>query len=242
MDLSPLALATAFAAGAVSFLSPCVLPLVPGYLSFVAGREFGGVTQASSGYSVRELGTHSLFVLGFTTVFVALGLGVSAFGGLLLRFQWEATMVAGTLLILLGIVMTGLVRLPFLEREMRWHGPSRAGGPGTAYLVGVAFALGWTPCIGPILGAILALAAANPGQGALLLAVYSFGLGLPFLVAALLMSRFSRRMTTLKRAGVVLRLVAGTTMALMGVLMLTGQMSLIAIWFIETFPSLARLG
>ncbi|QRM35268.1 cytochrome c biogenesis CcdA family protein [Microvirga sp. VF16] len=242
MDLSPIALATAFAAGAISFLSPCVLPLVPGYLSFVAGRELDGVNQARKEFSVSDLGTHSLFVLGFTTVFVALGVGVSAFGGLLLRFQWEATMGAGALLIVLGILMTGLVRLPFLERELRWHGPRRAGGPGTAYLVGIAFALGWTPCIGPILAAILALAAANPGQGAFLLAVYSFGLGLPFLMAAFLMGHFSRRIISLKRTGIALRLIAGSTMAIMGLLMVTGQMSLIAIWFIETFPALSRLG
>lgn len=242
MDLSPLALATAFAAGAISFLSPCVLPLVPGYLSFVAGRELGTPDEVRAGFSMRELGAHGLFVAGFTTVFVTLGIGVSAFGGLLHRYQGEATVGAGVLLIALGLLMTGLVRLSFLERELRWQGPARSGGPGTAFLVGVAFALGWTPCIGPILGAILALAASRPGQGALLLAVYSFGLGLPFLVAAFLMTRFSQRIRTLKRTGLVFRVAAGTTMMTMGLLMTTGQMTLLAIWFMETFPALARLG
>ena len=241
MELSPVTLATAFAAGAISFLSPCVLPLVPGYLSFVAGRELGA-GDVRAGFSLRELGSHGLFVAGFTTVFVTLGLGVSAFGGLLLRYQWEASVAAGLLLIALGLFMTGLVRLPAFERDVRWQGPVQSRGPGTAYLVGVAFALGWTPCIGPILGAILALAASRPGQGAFLLSVYSFGLGLPFLAAAVLMGRFSQRIRTLKRAGIAFRAVAGATMMAMGALMVSGQMTLVAIWFIETFPALARLG
>lgn len=241
-DLTLMALATAFAAGAVSFLSPCVLPLVPGYLAFVAGRELGADQGPSRGFSVRDLAAHGQFVLGFSAVFVVLGLGASVFGGVLVRFKHEAMIVGGVALIVLGAVTTGLVRVPPLERELRFRGPAAARAPGSAWLIGVTFALGWTPCIGPILGAILALAAARPEHGAALLVSYSLGLGVPFIAAALMVERFSRGARTLRHLGVVLRLVAGATMIGMGLLMVSDRMTWVASWIIETFPALVSLG
>lgn len=240
--LTEIGIATAFAAGTVSFLSPCVLPLVPGYVSYIAGRSTGS-EAAASGRFWRTLGLSLCFVLGFSTIFIALGAGANAFRSSLNAFREELNLAAGVIVIIFGLFTTGLLRLPWLQQEFRWQSRITGHGPAEAYVLGLAFAFGWTPCIGPILGAILALAASANGAGGIaLLAVYSLGLGLPFILAALFLSAFIMRLKMLRWAGRLLHVAAGGVMILMGIGMITGHLSLAAIWLMETFPSLAFVG
>lgn len=247
MDFSGIGIATAFAAGVVSFLSPCVLPIVPGYISYVAGRTISPNRLASDmtlTETGRTLGLSLCFVLGFTTVFVLLGASATALGGVLRMHLYEANLIGGAIVIVFGLFTAGLVPIPWLERDVRFHSGPRGGGPLASYLLGLAFAFGWTPCIGPVLGAILALSAANAtvGTGTALLAVYSLGLGLPFILAALFMRGFMARMKSMRRTGRVLKIVAGGVMVIMGVAMITGHLNSFAIWLLQTFPALGRIG
>lgn len=242
MALAEVGLATAFAAGAVSFLSPCVLPLVPGYVSYVAGQNVLE-TGSGSGSRQRTLILSLCFVLGFTTIFVVLGLGANGLKWLLRSFWTELNIASGLLVIAFGLFTTGLLRLPWLQRELRWHGDIPRGGPVSAYLLGMAFAFGWTPCIGPVLGAILAIAAStDQTSGVVLLIAYSLGLGVPFVLAGLFMGGFVARLASLRRTGRVLQVVAGGVMIAMGTAMITGHLTDVAVWFMGTFPSLGRIG
>ncbi len=183
--ISNIGIMSAFLAGIVSFLSPCVLPLVPGYVSYISGNTLvqGEVAVRSARSTLLLSGC---FVLGFSTIFVMFGASATALGQLLLSFRYEATITGGVIVILFGVFMTGLVRMPWLEQDLRFHGDVRAGRPTGAYLLGMAFGFGWTPCIGPVLGAILTASAlsATVTSGIVLLAVYSLGLGVPFLLSA----------------------------------------------------------
>lgn len=240
IEMSAVGLATAVVAGAISFVSPCVLPLVPGYLSFVSS----GIDPASTRMidRLRVAWPALFFVLGFTTVFVMLGLGAQALGGLLLRYSFEANLIGGLLVAAFGLIMTGLVRLPFLMQEFRTMGPTSVSGPTGAYLLGLAFAFGWTPCIGPVLGSILTVSALSAGSGAILLAAYGLGLGVPFLVVALTFGHFAGSLKRLRYVGHILNVVAGSIMIVMGVLMMTGRLQLIAFWLLERFPGLGTIG
>jgi len=240
--VSGIGLMTSFGAGIISFLSPCVLPLVPGYVSYVAGDAL-----AVSGEPVRPLAALRLslcFVLGFSTVFVILGASATSIGQLLLSYRYEANLVGGAIVVLFGLFMMGLARLPWLQREFRLHLDVGGGRPIAAYIIGVAFAFGWTPCIGPVLGAILtasAVAATVP-QGIALLTFYSLGLGLPFLAAAVFTDSLLLRLRGLGRLGRSLQLGAGAIVAAMGVTMMTGELTSFSYWLLDTFPILARLG
>jgi cytochrome c-type biogenesis protein len=242
-EISNIGVLTALTAGIVSFLSPCVLPLVPGYISYVAGN-----TMAVNRLSIRtRLSTVLLstyFVLGFSTVFIALGASATAISRLLLSYRYEANVVGGAIIILFGMFMTGLVRLPLLEREFRFHGHLSGGRPVGAYLLGLAFGFGWTPCIGPVLGAILTVSAlsSTASNGIALLSIYSVGLGLPFLLSAFFMDGLMKRLKGMRRAGRILQIGAGATMAVMGVAMITGHMSAFSFWLLEQFPILTRIG
>jgi cytochrome c-type biogenesis protein len=240
IEVSVVGLSTAVLAGAISFVSPCVLPLVPGYLSFVSS----GVDPASTRMIDRSRVALSalFFVLGFTTVFVMLGLGAQALGGFLLRYSLEANFIGGLLVAVFGLAMTGLVRLPFLMQEFRTTGPTSVSGPAGAYLLGLSFAFGWTPCIGPVLGSILTVSALSAGSGAVLLAAYGVGLGVPFIVVALTFGHFAGSLKRLRYAGHILNVIAGSIMIVMGVLMMTGRLQLIAFWLLERFPSLGTIG
>lgn len=247
MDLSGVGIATAFAAGMISFLSPCVLPLVPGYVSYIAGRTAGSDGLSSEGgfkETGRTLGLSFCFVLGFTTVFVLLGASATALSGLLRTHLYEANLIGGTIVIVFGLFTTGLVPMPWLERDVRFHSSPNSGGPWAAYILGLAFAFGWTPCIGPVLGAILSLSATSStaGSGTTLLAVYSLGLGLPFILAALFMRGFMARMKAMRRTGRFLKIAAGGIMMVMGVAMITGHLTSFAIFLLRTFPALGRIG
>jgi cytochrome c-type biogenesis protein len=240
IDVSAIGLLTAVAAGAVSFISPCVLPLVPGYLSFVSSGVDPSSTRVAD--RVRVAWSATFFIAGFTTIFVILGLGAQVLGGMLLRYSFEANLLGGALLIGFGLMMTGLIRLPMLMQDFRSSGPQIVTGPTGAYTLGLAFAFGWTPCIGPVLGSILTVTAVSAGSGALLLAAYGLGLGIPFLVVALAFSSVAGFLKRIRYAGHVLNMVAGGVMIVMGVLMMTGRLTLIAFWLLERFPGLAAIG
>ncbi|MER9341610.1 cytochrome c biogenesis protein CcdA [Mesorhizobium sp. M0601] len=238
-ELSNIGVLTAFVAGIVSFLSPCVLPLVPGYVSYVASRTpMGGSARLSA--AALSL----CFVLGFSTVFIVLGASATALGRLLLRHRIELNLAGGAIVILFGLFLTGLLRPSWMMREARFHADMPGGKATSAYVLGLAFAFGWTPCIGPILGAILTVGAASAtvAEGVTLLAVYSLGLGLPFLLAALFTDSLARRLKAMRRTGSMLQFAAGGIMVVMGLAMVTGRMSTFSFWLLEQFPIFTRIG
>jgi len=243
VDFSLLGLIAALLAGAISFLSPCVLPLVPGYVSYVAGRTTtrGGVGTASTS---RAVWLSLCFVLGFSTIFIALGASATALGQALLRWRYELNLVGGAIVILFGLFMIGAARFSVMERDLRIHLDLPGGQPAASYVLGLAFGFGWTPCIGPILGAILTASAASAtiGQGVVLLSVYSAGLGIPFLIVAGFTDRIAGRLRAIGRIGQRLHQAAGLVMVLMGIAMMTGYLSAFAYWLLDTFPVLARIG
>lgn len=244
-EISNIGVLTALAAGAISFLSPCVLPLVPGYISFVAGNAAvaGGPERTlSSRLSTLLLGT--FFVLGFSTVFIALGAGASAISQILLSYRYETNILGGAIIIVFGVFMTGLARLPLLERELRYHGNLPGGRPLGAYVLSLAFVFGWTPCIGPVLGAILTVSAfsATASDGIALLSIYSVGLGVPFLLSALFTDDLAQRLKGMRRTGRILQIAAGAIMIVMGVAMMTGTMSTFSFWLLQQFPILTKIG
>jgi cytochrome c-type biogenesis protein len=238
---------SAIAAGAISFLSPCVLPLVPPYLCYMAGvsvDDFRGEGVARPLATRGALLVAALaFVLGFSTVFVALGAGASVVGAFLRAWQQELAIVAGIVIIVMGLNFLGILRIPLLSREARFSATAPAGGL-AAYVMGLAFAFGWTPCIGPVLGPILTLAGGREtvGEGALLLAAYSLGLGIPFLLAALFSGQFMRFLQRFRLHLGRVEKVMGGLLVVAGVLFLTGGIQTASFWLLETFPALGRLG
>jgi cytochrome c-type biogenesis protein len=244
LELSSIGVLTAFAAGAISFLSPCVLPLVPAYVSYVAGESLNGPEHPSTTAKLRALGLSLFFVLGFSTVFVILGASATALGQLLLQYRYETNIVGGAIVIAFGLFMMGLLRLPWFQRELRFHTTIPGGRPLGAYVLGLAFAFGWTPCIGPVLGAILTVSAVSTtvSSGVALLGVYSLGLGLPFLMAAIFTGGFLARMRIMRRFGRPLQLLAGGVMVLMGIAMITGYLSAFSYWLLDAFPVLGNIG
>jgi cytochrome c-type biogenesis protein len=242
-ELSLIGLLTAFAAGVISFLSPCVLPLVPGYLSFVAGTSLENLRDGAAPRA-RSLILAATFVLGFTAVFVALGASATALGSVLLSYKLQLGVIAGVIVILFGLHLLGLTPLRLMNQEARFYIEKGGGHAASAFLLGLAFAFGWTPCIGPVLGAILTLSAstADVAEGSLLLAVYSLGLGVPFLLAALFTGTLLSRLRALGRVGRNLQRAAGGLLVAMGLLMVTGRLEVLAYWLLETFPGLASIG
>lgn len=228
----------AFVAGLVSFVSPCVLPLVPGYLSYMSGF---GVADASPKASRTAL-VAVAFVLGFTAVFVALGASATLLGSVLIANKTLLARIGGVLIIALGLVFMGLIRVPFLYREARWHPTPRAGFWGSM-LLGGAFAFGWSPCIGATMGVVLTMAAGQgttggPGEGALLLAVYSLGLGLPFILAGVGISRLTGAVKWLRRHTRGLNLASGALLVVVGLLFLTNNLFRVSIWMQHSFENL----
>ncbi len=234
----------AFAAGTVSFLSPCVLPLVPGYVSYIAGESVMAVRPREAAQRIQVIALSVCFILGFSTVFVLLGASATALGQLLLAYRYELNLVGGAIVIGFGLFTLGLLRSRWLGRDLRLHAAAPRGHPVGAYLLGMAFAFGWSPCIGPILGSILTLsvASATVAKGSALLATYSLGLGVPFLIAAAFTDGLLARLRSIGRAGRLCQLIAGSIMVVMGGAMVTGQLSAFSYWLLDTFPLLATIG
>jgi cytochrome c-type biogenesis protein len=246
MEASAIGLAAAFGAGLVSFVSPCVLPLVPAYISYVAGQPLGvDMRRPNAKERLAALGLSALFVLGFSVVFITLGASATQLGRLLLRYRYEANLVGGAIVIVFGLLMLGMTRgLPWLLRDLRFH-PRLAGGrPFPAFVLGVAFGFGWTPCIGPILGAILTVSAAqvSASVGTGLLATYAAGLGVPFLLTAVFTRELAGCLKNLRRIGVAMQVVAGLILVVMGIAMISGKLTAFSYWLLQTFPVLGRIG
>ena len=235
--MGPLALAVV--AGFVSFASPCCLPLMPGYVSFVSG--VAGTSEAVGDTAVRAriLGSAALFVLGFATVFTGLGASASLLGSVLLTNRLLLIRVAGVFVIAMGLVTMGVLRVPILSREARFETRRIRPGPLGAFPLGMAFAFGWAPCIGPVLAGILTAAGTVEGVagGAALLFAYSLGLGIPFLLLAVMYSRTGRLFGWLRRHGRAVELVGGGILVLMGVLMIAGRWVLLFTPVIRFFTS-----
>lgn len=233
----------ALGAGVLSFLSPCVLPLVPPYLVFISGVSLDDL-KAGRAAATGALTSSLAFVAGFSTVFVSLGATASAIGQLLRQELPLLARIAGVFIIIMGLNFLGVFKLGFLARDTRYQQDAKPVGLLGAYAIGLAFAFGWTPCIGPVLAAILSLAASTEsvGKGASLLAVYSLGLGLPFLAAALGINGFLRFFTTFRAWLGVVEKSMGALLVVAGVLFLTGGMQSMAYWLLEHFPALQSIG
>ncbi len=242
--MTDVSLPAAAFAGFLSFLSPCVLPLVPPYLSYLAGTTLDRLSSGEDkSVNRRAVLAALLFVLGFSTIFVALGATASVLGQFIRQYLDILGTIAGVAIIVMGLHFLGAFRLAFIYREARVHVPKPAGLLG-AYVMGLAFAFGWTPCIGPILAAILAVAGSeeNVTRGATLLGAYSAGLGVPFLVAAFAMKPFIAMLKRVRSGFVHVERVMGALLVLTGIAFLTGSMTTASFWLLETFPVLQTLG
>ena len=241
-DVSYLA---ALLAGLVSFLSPCVLPLVPPYLVYLAGTSLERFADREPEPQVKRetVIAATLFVLGFSTVFVALGASASVFGSLIRAYSGPLATIAGILIIIMGLHFLGLTQIALLMRQKRVEVAKPVGLWG-AYVMGLAFAFGWTPCIGPILAAILAVAASEQTvtKGASLLAVYSLGLGIPFMAAAFAIEPFAAFLARFRKHLRRVEQVMGALLVLTGIAFLTGSISTMSFWLLEMFPVLGRIG
>ena len=242
--MTDVSIPAAFGAGLISFVSPCVLPLAAPYLCYLAGASVEALSDESETRARRDiLATALLFVAGFTTVFVGLGAGASAFGALLREWSWQLSIVAGIGVIVMGLHFLGVFRIGAMLREKRLE-IEKPAGLWSAYPMGMAFALGWTPCIGPILATILAVAGSQEtvASGAGLLAVYSLGLGLPFIAAAAAIGPFMRASGAIKRQFGRIEKVVGALLVATGILFLTGGFQNASLWLIDTFPQFGQMG
>jgi len=233
-----------FGAGVLSFLSPCVLPLVPPYLTYMGGASFEQLKGDDRALQARVILTSLFFILGFSVVFITLGATATAFGQAFRQALPVLAPLAGILIIIMGVHFLGIVRIPLLDRQVRHTGPSVASGPIGGFLLGLAFAIGWTPCIGPILAAILSVAANEKSalQGATLLGVYSLGLGVPFLLAGIAIGPFLGFFSRFKRNLGTVEKVVGVLLIVTGLLFLTGNFTRLSYWFLATFPVLGQIG
>lgn len=237
------AIIVAVVAGLFSFLSPCVLPVVPPYLAYMGGVSVSEMEKESVARR-RVLMSAVFFVMGLSTVFLLLGIAFSAAGRMMLQVQEWFIIIAGVVIMILGAHFVGVFRIKFLDRELRMDAGDKGGSAFGAYILGLAFAFGWTPCLGPILGAILSLAAseASVSRGTVLLAFYALGLGIPFLLVAAFFPRLKGLMGWMKRHMEKIERTSGLLLWTVGLMMLTGQFAAFSYWLLERFPALAYVG
>ncbi len=237
------AMTVALVAGVISFLSPCVLPIVPPYLAYMSGVALNEIEGTGAARRKAVL-TALFFVLGLSTVFLLLGFTASAFGAFVLQNQELFARISGAVVIVFGLHFLNVFRIPILDREARMEAGEAGGSVIGAYVLGLAFAFGWTPCIGPQLGAILSLAAseASVARGTVLLGIYAVGLGVPFLLAAMFLTRSMAIMNRMKRHMGLIEKIMGTLLVGVGIMLVTGLFSTFSWWLLETFPALATLG
>jgi cytochrome c-type biogenesis protein len=237
-------LLTSFGAGILSFLSPCILPLVPPYLCFLAGTSLEAMSaNPRLAISARVVGRAAAFVAGFAAVFVALGASASGLGQLVSEHLTLLSRIAGIIIVILGLHMLGLFRILPLMRSVHFE-PSRPATLAGALIVGVAFGFGWTPCVGPVLTSILLLAGTEDsvGRGATLLAAYAAGIGVPFLAAALFTGAFLRWLAKFRRYLGMIEKAMGLALVAAGVLIFSDSMPIIGGWLLEAVPTLGRIG
>jgi cytochrome c-type biogenesis protein len=241
--MTDVSLLAAFGAGILSFISPCVLPLVPGYISFVSGVSFDqmqAADAASRAATRRQMLITSLaFVLGFSVVFICLGASATAIGHLLRHQKTILERIAGAVIIIFGLHLAGVFRIKWLDKDTRVQTSGRPASPIGAFLVGLAFAFGWTPCIGPILGGILAIAGSknSVGEGVSLLAVYSAGLGIPFLVTSLAIDRFFVASKRIRKYYKPIEIASGALLVVLGVLIFTNRFTILSNYFSRFLPT-----
>jgi len=233
----------ALAAGLVSFLSPCVLPIVPPYLAFMAGSSLDRIADGAAPQRRRIVLSAMFFVLGLSVVFIIMGAAASALGQTLLANKIWFERIAGVVIMIFGLHFLGILRIGLLYREARIDAGDGGGGLTGAFVLGLAFAFGWTPCIGPILGVILSFAAQGElARGMGLMAVYAIGLGVPFLIAALFIGRFIGFMQRFRRHMETVEKIMGLMLYTIGLLMVTGIFTAMSFWLLETFPALQQIG
>lgn len=236
------ALVLALIGGLISFVSPCVLPIVPPYLAYMGGISMSDMREQRANRAV--VGAAFLFVLGLSTVFIILGYTFSVLGQFVAQYQHLLNWFAGGILIVFGLHFLHVLTLPFLHREARFDVGDRGGSAFGAYLLGLAFAFGWSPCLGPVLSAILAMAAeeGQGARGAILLGTYAAGLGVPFILAAVFINRAMGVMARLKRHMRLIEALMGALLLVIGVLLISGRFSVMAFWLLDRFPALAYVG
>lgn len=235
---------TAFLFGILSFLSPCVLPLVPGYISFISGLSFEELREGlgERKFLVKTLLGSLFFVLGFSIVFVSLGASATAVGKFLSENMDVIGKVAGVIIILFGLHMTGILRIKFLNYEAKLNMRGKPFGLLGAFVIGFAFAFGWTPCIGPVLATILVLASQQETvkQGIFLLSVYSLGLGIPFILTSLSVNFFFKWFSKIRRYLNIVEIVSGVILILLGILIFTNSLGLVSSYIMKLFPFLSK--
>ena len=230
----------ALLAGILSFLSPCVLPIVPPYLAYMTGVGVGSLKTGERSAVVPAL----FFVLGLSTVFLLMGMAASAFGRLFLQYQEYLVKASAVTIVIMGLHFLRVIRIPFMDTEARMDAGDQGGSALGAYVLGLAFAFGWTPCIGPQLGMILSLAAGGAAveRGMALLAIYALGLGLPFLLSAIFINRAMGLMNRIKPHLRLIERIMGALLVIVGVALYRGDFARFAYWLLETFPGLALVG
>jgi len=237
---------SAFVFGLLSFASPCVLPIVPGYLSFISGISLDELQNAENRAKARRrvVGNSLFFVFGFSVIFIALGASATAVGKFLQEQLHIFSKVAGVIIVVFGLHMMGLLKIGFLNYEKRFHSQSKPLGLLGSFVVGLAFAFGWTPCIGPILAGILAIAAQQEtvGQGVVLLSSYSAGLGIPFLLTGMSVTAFYNVFNKIKRYFRTMEIIGGALLVVVGVLVFTNSLTILSGYLLKWFPFLNELG
>lgn len=233
----------ALIAGVISFLSPCVLPIVPPYLAYMGGISMSEMTDRKISNKPAIIAA-IFFAMGLSTVFLFLGFAASAFGRAFLQYQELMGQIAGGVIIVFGLHFLGLFTIPFLGREARIDAGDKGGSAIGAYILGLAFAFGWTPCIGPILGAILSIAAQETSvfRGTILLGAYAVGLGVPFILAAIFINKAMATMNKIKRHMGLIEKLMGALLVFVGIMLLTGAFTTFSYWLLEKFPALGTIG
>ena len=233
-------LLVAFSAGFISFLSPCVLPLIPGYISYISGRALDDIIKDNKSVLLKTI----FFSIGFSIVFISFGITASFIGKLLISYSNQLRIIAGIIIILFSLQFIGLINLKILNSETRFFTKNYNDNLIFPIIVGAAFGFGWTPCIGPILGSILALAAIeeNISKGILLLSFYSLGLAIPFIISGVLINKFLLFSKNLKKHITIISKVGGTVLLLTGIAILSNQLQVLGFFMLEYFPALGNIG
>jgi len=230
-----------FLAGIISFLSPCVLPLIPGYISFINGTTLEGLEDKKKNFIFRET---LLFSVGFSIVFISLGVTATIFGSLMLEYSRIFTFIVGVIIIFFSLNMIGLLQFRLLNQELKYHFHNQITKPYMSLLVGIGFGFGWSPCIGPILGSILALASLETTlmKGIVLLSIYSIGLAIPFILSGLFITKFLVFSKKTRMHIVKIQKISGYILLVTGVLIVTGKLQTLGFYLLDWFPFLAKLG